>query len=76
VLKKRLRQRQLTNEIDLDLAAELIDGDELQRRRHRDSRVVDQAVQPGRADGLLDGFGRVGHVVRVGDVQHDGPKVL
>lgn len=49
----RLGDRELSHQIDLDLAAEHVDRYVLKRGRHRHARVIHQAAQrPGGADSL------------------------
>ena len=66
--QKRLRDRELADDVDLELAAELVERQVLERRRDGDAGVVDEAVEP-----LADHAGRAGDERPVGDVeQHLG----
>ena len=64
--QQRLRHRQLADHVDLELAAQLVERDELERDRDRDAGVVDEPVQRLVGDGL--GCGR--DVVGIRDVEH------
>ena len=59
--KERLQHGDLPDDVHLELAAKLVERDELERRCDRDAGVVDEAVQLA-ANGL--GSGRDRHGVR------------
>ena len=71
-LHKGLGEGKLPNEVDLYLPTELVDGDELQGRRHGDARVVDKAIQSCGANYVLYHPCRLQNLVPVRDVQDDG----
>ena len=43
--EERLRDRDLADDVHLELPAQLVQRDELERNGERDARVVDEAVQ-------------------------------
>ena len=65
----RLGHRDLGGQVDLDLAAEVLDRDRLQRARDRDAGVVDEAVEAAPAARLADCARRGGDLRGVGDVE-------
>jgi hypothetical protein len=66
----RLRHRDLRDQVDLELFAQVIERDRLQRRHHRHPSVVDQAVQTASAHHPADLLGHCGDLVRLGHVEH------
>ena len=62
--EERLRHGDLADDVHLELAAELVERDELERGRDRDPGVVDETVE--RPADLLD---RSRDVRRIGDVE-------
>ena len=65
VRQERLRHGDLTDHVDLELATELLERDELERDRNRDPRVVDERVE------LADLLGRLRDLIRVSDVEQN-----
>src|SRR5262249_1644499 len=61
---ERLRDRDLTDEVHLELPAELVEREELERHRDGDAGVVDEALEPVVAEPLCRSRDRgcVGHV--------------
>jgi hypothetical protein len=67
--QQRLGDCMLADHVDLQLAAQLGWGQELQRRGHGDPSIVDQSGQAAIADLTANQLGSSGHRVLVGDVQ-------
>jgi hypothetical protein len=63
--QERLSYRHLPNDIDLELAPQLVNGYELERQRERDASVVDEAVE------FIHPLGRCTHVNRIRHVEQD-----
>ena len=63
--KESLCNCNLTEDVHLELPAQLVQRDELERNGKRDARVVDEPVQ------LPDMLRRRPHLVLVGDVEQD-----
>jgi hypothetical protein len=65
VREERLRHRDLAGDVDLELPAQLVEREELQRHRDRDPGVVDERVE------LADPLGGACDPAGVGDVEPD-----
>lgn len=66
----RLGHRDLTGQIDLDLTAEVLDRDRLQRAGNRNAGVVDQTVETGIAQLGTEQLGSRRNRLAIGDVEH------
>ena len=67
----RLRDRDLGDQVDLELAAEVVDRQRLQRPRDRDAGVVDQAVEAGAVRVLRNPSRRRRDLLLIGDVEEE-----
>jgi hypothetical protein len=67
--QQRLGHRDLGDQVDLELVAQVVELDRLQRRHHRNAGVVDEAVEAGRADLRPDPLCRRGELPGVGHVE-------
>ena len=82
--EKRLRHRDLADHVDFELSSPGVQGHKFHRARNGDAGVIDQAGQPGVADGLAHRLGRGGDRGGVRHVDHQrsqsrgrlGPQVL
>jgi hypothetical protein len=65
VRQERLRDGDLADDVDIELAPELLQGDELERHRNRDAGVVDESIEP------VDPLRRGANLLLARDVEQD-----
>ncbi len=69
--QERLRDRELSRHVDVELRAELIDRQKLERPEKPDARIIHEPSEPGFTDDAFDGAHCLGDHLRVGDVEKE-----